>query len=397
MHRVGRESVLFPSCALPRSHSFVVWLHRDEGHEFQQRLGVDGFEDPENIERLRLTSKKVDPVHYFDAETGLPVTDVGNEVYLAAWQTSPCLRTGKVNLNRIREHSFAEIAQKSIQGKSALISGFVSAPAGSLSSSDYLTSFFATLRSVKEGMEVNYLGDPLAYLAIPVFDSFNLETRQVVAVAEAVIHWRTYFANILPPNVEGITLVLENNCTGSFTYEIQGKDVYGVGFGDFHETDFSEYHRYKKVELDFVQDGMGSEIPWDSDACPYSISVYPSLKYYRQFISGDSVNVTFAVGMIFFYSILLFVFYDRLVDSRQRLILAKATKSTAIVASLFPKNVRDRLLQVEPEKPKPGLFSGIAPSQRVKTFLGGDTEGVDEVDAQPIADLFPDCTVLFAE
>lgn len=375
---------------------FVVDLDlcSDQGHAFQQRLGVDGFEDPGNVQRLSLTSNKVDPLHYFDATTGLPVTNIGNGSYLATWQTSPCLRTGKINADRFHEASASEICQQSILGKSALFSDFVSAPAGNISSSDILASFFATLLSTKEGEEVNYLGDPMAYLAVPVFDSFEIETRQVVAVAEAVFHWKAYFENILPPKVEGIRVVLENGCSGSFTYEIQGKDVFGVGVGDLHEDDFTKYRRHKTIELDFVEDGMNSAIPWDPDACPYSISVYPSWNYYRYFISGDSINVTFAVGMIFFYSILLFIFYDRLVESRQRILLAKATKSTAIVASLFPKNVRDRLLEVEEEKPKTGLFSAIAPAQRVKTFLGGDTEEVDGVDSQPIADLFPDCTVM---
>ena len=64
-----------------------------------------------------------------------------------------------------------------------------------------------------------------------------------------------------------------------------------------------------------------------------------------------------------------------------------------VVSSLFPKNVRDRLLQVD-EGGKSGnggggnkMFSSSAPTQRLKTFLGGDTEGANAADAQPIADL----------
>ena len=63
----------------------------------------------------------------------------------------------------------------------------------------------------------------------------------------------------------------------------------------------------------------------------------------------------------------------------------------AVVSSLFPKNVRDRLLQVEPDGGKGGgksaAFSSVAPTQRLKTFLGGDTDGADQAGSQPIADL----------
>ena len=33
------------------------------------------------------------------------------------------------------------------------------------------------------------------------------------------------------------------------------------------------------------------------------------------------------------------------------------------------------------------MFSSSAPTQRLKTFLGGDTEAANAADAQPIADL----------
>ena len=104
--------------------------------------------------------------------------------------------------------------------------------------------------------------------------------------------------------------------------------------------------------------------------------------------------------MVFFYTIILFIFYDRLVESRQRLILAKATKSTAIVASLFPKNVRDRLLNVDPEEvkqSKSGVLGSLAGNQRLKNYLGGDAEAAQAEADQPIADLFPHCTVFFAD
>jgi class 3 adenylate cyclase len=89
----------------------------------------------------------------------------------------------------------------------------------------------------------------------------------------------------------------------------------------------------------------------------------------------------------------MFCFYDRLVERRQSLVLRKATQSGAIVSSLFPKNVRERLMQ-DNEADKKRNF--MAPNHRLKNFLGGDVETNDD-GARAIADLFPHCTVLFAD
>jgi hypothetical protein len=62
----------------------------------------------------------------------------------------------------------------------------------------------------------------------------------------------------------------------------------------------------------------------------------------------------------------------------------QALRSTAIVSSLFPANVRDRLM---------GEENTMLPGKtRLKSFLHGNDDGTQTGAAQPIADLFPDCT-----
>jgi hypothetical protein len=99
------------------------------------------------------------------------------------------------------------------------------------------------------------------------------------------------------------------------------------------------------------------------------------------------------VATIFVFTALMFLVYDRLVERRQRMILAKAVQSSAIVSSLFPKNVRDRLMQAN-ENDKAGNVAGS--NHRLKSFLSGDSKQSED-NLQPIADLFPNCTVLFAD
>lgn len=88
----------------------------------------------------------------------------------------------------------------------------------------------------------------------------------------------------------------------------------------------------------------------------------------------------------------MFIVYDWLVERRQKIVLHKAAKSTAIVSSMFPKQVRDRLLDDKFDMKGKNVFSG---ANQLKTFLNGGENGVGS--SNQMADLFPNCTVLFAD
>ena len=101
--------------------------------------------------------------------------------------------------------------------------------------------------------------------------------------------------------------------------------------------------------------------------------------------------------------------YDVYVQRRQDKVLATANKTNAIVKSLFPKNVRDRMmaeaeeLMVAQAGNKKIAFSA-APKSQLKSFLNdeqtkGGNKGADTdnnsnfaFDTKPIADLFPRTT-----
>jgi class 3 adenylate cyclase len=74
--------------------------------------------------------------------------------------------------------------------------------------------------------------------------------------------------------------------------------------------------------------------------------------------------------------------------------LNKAADLTAIVSSLFPKQVRDRLLAPESNNNVNNLLG--SGNNRLKSYLSGDQEN-GEMQNNPIADLFPNCTVMFAD
>lgn len=80
--------------------------------------------------------------------------------------------------------------------------------------------------------------------------------------------------------------------------------------------------------------------------------------------------------------------------------MAQAAHTTAIVSSLFPKNVRDRLLATSQNdgtrsERSHSIFS--ANKTRLRGFLDDGDERADDINQAPIADLFPECTVFFAD
>jgi len=95
---------------------------------------------------------------------------------------------------------------------------------------------------------------------------------------------------------------------------------------------------------------------------------------------------------------MVFVFYDCLVERRQKKVYSSAVKNNAIVSSLFPKNVRDRLYKNSAAATANNTINqnrSDRTKSRLKTFMREDNN-VKNADA-PIADLFLNCTVLFAD
>jgi hypothetical protein len=308
-------------------------LHSDAGLNFQDIAGIDDFEDPHNVAKSRLTDRRVDPPHVLD-EFAVPSPLDRNDAgpYLLRWQTSPTLRSNQVNIDVLEMAESSEPASICLATESAVLSGFITAPPGSSSHEQRLTGFFATLQSIGERKAVNHLGDPMAFLMLPIFDSFSTSSRKVVGVMESVFHWKSYLVSILPSNIHGIIVVLENACDVPYTYEINGAEAYVIGAGDRHDTQFDYMEQFKGISLTTLDGGTTTGIRLNQGKCPYSVHVYPSKKFYYGIVTNFPILVSSAVGMVFLFTIFLFICYDRLVERRQRLVLAKATRSTAIVS-----------------------------------------------------------------
>jgi hypothetical protein len=99
----------------------------------------------------------------------------------------------------------------------------------------------------------------------------------------------------------------------------------------------------------------------------------------------------------------VFTLYDVLVQRRQRHVVDKAERTNQLVSTLFPSNVRDRLLgqntvhdDVMFQDDNKTVHSNLTAEYLEKTRVAGETGPVDPTnpyETRPIADLFPEATV----
>jgi len=294
-----------------------------------------------------------------------------------------------VNQNRA-SNSIASIT--SVRDKEVVFEGMQYSTPGFGDDPNPVTAEIAWLLRMANKNPTKYEGDIFSTVFFPIFDSFT-ENRKAVGVMRIMIHWARFFHNILPDSAQGLIVVLENGCDQPYTYQIDGPDVRPLGHGDLHDTKFDEYEKHASfADVDSISDGTAIGLKLHQSQCPYSIRVYPSKTFESEFESSAPFLVTFAVACVFIFAVFVFFMYDYLVGRRQAILMRKAQQTHQIVSSLFPKNVRDQLLQDDRDSGKDNRYA--APNQRLKSFLA---DGNDSRNQAPIADLYPHATVLFAD
>jgi class 3 adenylate cyclase len=213
---------------------------------------------------------------------------------------------------------------------------------------------------------------------------------------------------------------VNNACGQSFTYRIDGQETYYVGKGDLHDGDFDSLKQVYKIN-DVQQSASfafrEASIPLNKDHCPYVLTVYPSETLEDEYITYKPALYTSCVALAFVLISAVAITYDCVVQRRLKTVLDSALESRAIVSSLFPANVRDRLFENDGKvQKKERTFGESADDQnpdkdhvlashpaklRLKSFLhDGPASGAPDsyvLQTKPIADLFPHCTVLFAD
>ena len=156
-------------------------------------------------------------------------------------------------------------------------------------------------------------------------------------------YWGAMIKGILPEGSNGIMVVFENECNPTFTYRINGPDVEYLGRGDHHDSRFDGMERSAAL-LDLDLSGSGEEytgIPINDNFCPFYVRVYPSNDFKNHYETNHASIFAGTAVLIFLFTSLVFIFYDVIVQRRQRKVMA--TVMRLYTNDMIMKGVTNRL------------------------------------------------------
>ena len=264
---------------------------------------------------------------------------------------------------------------------------------------------------------------PESFVGIPVYRTVNEtnDASDIVAMISSTLPWQRYFLGLLPEvcclfkvlrslhpfiiahtitaqGIKPIILVVSNKCDQAFSFRIDGPSVTYLGNEDIHETKFDPI----KVSTQFS--------PFPDFECTHTLDLYPSSEFKNEYETSQPIIYTAAVVGMFLVTVMVFFLYDVLVQRRQRMVANKAARSAAVVSSLFPTRVAQRLIddaKISADKKKQSTKPLMLGNAAVRADVhgleatadrGGRLPGFDDgPGGKPIAELFPTASVFFAD
>eukprot|EP00522_Entomoneis_paludosa_P000310 CAMPEP_0172474274 /NCGR_PEP_ID=MMETSP1065-20121228/69275_1 /TAXON_ID=265537 /ORGANISM="Amphiprora paludosa, Strain CCMP125" /LENGTH=1243 /DNA_ID=CAMNT_0013232453 /DNA_START=67 /DNA_END=3798 /DNA_ORIENTATION=- len=261
----------------------------------------------------------------------------------------------------------------------------------------------------------NTFDHPHSQMYTPIFEEPNDDSSKVVGTINAIVAWDRYMTDLLPEGTRGVYCVVKNTCDQAYTYKLNGNQALFVGSGDLHETKYDG----TEVILPFYDLKRPNETAKIWGHCLYSYHLYASQEFEDKYLDSSALPLTLVVASTFFFIVAVFFLYDWFLKRRNSKILDVAAKTSAIVSSLFPSNVRDRLLNNAAANEKNAApvekneEVGGKNRMKLKNFLqseaemdsltdNNDTNSHDYAElhvygSKPIADIFPETTIMFAD
>jgi class 3 adenylate cyclase len=237
----------------------------------------------------------------------------------------------------------------------------------------------------------------------PVYRELGNDSSPIVGLILSTLAFDRYMADLLPDKVSGIYAVLVNSCGDSHTCELTGSRAIYLGSGELYEQAYANL----EVTVPFSAYKRPAAASSIEGHCLFQLRLYPGSSFVEGYRTNQPTIFATAIAVTFFLMAMTFLIYDRFVNRRNAKVVNAAARSNAIVSSLFPSNVRDRIYEEAEEKNKAAKNSSmLAPQSRLKDFLnngGFDAEVLEDEDdiavfkTKPIAELFPETTIMFAD
>eukprot|EP00526_Cylindrotheca_closterium_P003695 CAMPEP_0113621262 /NCGR_PEP_ID=MMETSP0017_2-20120614/10860_1 /TAXON_ID=2856 /ORGANISM="Cylindrotheca closterium" /LENGTH=1329 /DNA_ID=CAMNT_0000530993 /DNA_START=95 /DNA_END=4084 /DNA_ORIENTATION=- /assembly_acc=CAM_ASM_000147 len=392
-----------------------------------------------------------------DSSEGL-TRDDSSGPFLPTWQQTPA-EASLINVNYLSHPRFAVAANVAISTSSITLSRLEDLESLGEAQTVFKEYYNCLLSKSLDAVIVDgseYQNQPLSTIFFPVFGSFSKESRQIVGLLSAIVNFETLFVEALAEDTGGLVAVLENTCGDVFSFEIEGQLANYLGPYDLHNPKYDNL--VKRFDLSSTEFQSASEVQLNDTYCPYTTRIYPQDALFDKYNTNKADVYAIIAACIALFVVFIGLLYDYYLHERMKNVEQAAEASRAIVSSLFPENVRDRILGTQDADSRRGsndskrgnlvigdattprrtsnengsivediikpiatpitsMMAGVASlapaKMRLRFFLHeedlqnasnhGDHKDYDHSEhamnphIAPIADLFPHCTVLFAD
>jgi hypothetical protein len=374
------------------------WMQ--DGLAFDARATKHNEEDQRALQTPTTQDTTISRFVYSVNENGEKVPSSNSAVFFPLWQSSP-VNPGLVNYDLQSDERLTEVLRAVQISRNAVITEITDPKA--TDAADMKAPFQYWSASGDGSIQ------PISRIIFPVFDRLQVSgAPQVVAILVAAFHWEDVLQDILPPNSSPVVVVLENSCGQVHTYEINGEDAVYGGQGDLHDRRYDDSKRVSGMIFERLSEASSPTKKFQfvalDDRCSHKLYVYPTNAMEDDFISPTAWWFVGIIASVFVLASVLIFFYHWFVERRQKMVMRQAKQADNMVASIFPAAVRQRLFEGATEGPLPALLN--SQKQRIKTFLepgedgtamGTNGEPRDVINDKPMADLFPDVTIMFAD
>eukprot|EP00526_Cylindrotheca_closterium_P004007 CAMPEP_0113645796 /NCGR_PEP_ID=MMETSP0017_2-20120614/24155_1 /TAXON_ID=2856 /ORGANISM="Cylindrotheca closterium" /LENGTH=1160 /DNA_ID=CAMNT_0000557583 /DNA_START=12 /DNA_END=3494 /DNA_ORIENTATION=- /assembly_acc=CAM_ASM_000147 len=231
-------------------------------------------------------------------------------------------------------------------------------------------------------------GTKRSYLIYPVREDFRQDS-DTMGFLIGIVSWEAFFNFNLPPTVNGIYTVVKSNCGKKFTFVRNGNKP------SFFESDDTHDPRYDvdKVMYPFFERQAGNLEEVDTEFCQFDLDIYPSDDFRASFDPTDPSIYAGLIVVAFVFFGAIFFLYDRFTKNRQKKLQEQAKRAEAIVTSVFPEGVGLRLIQQAHQE----ATNPQSSKKMLNSFLSKNDMTGANLRRKPIADLFPNTTVMFAD
>lgn len=255
---------------------------------------------------------------------GVAVTDQAGDMHFPIWQSTPLSRNAsEVMFNHMSNPVREEALLGMFTTAGGSCSNFLLEDSGR---TDY--AFYSTPRST---------------MYYPLFEAIH--SVDIVGSIALEFEWELLFAGVMEEEDAPLMVVLESSCGGNVTFEVSGAEVSYMGEGAQYDSSVSATEIQASEFILFADQLQQDSSPENrSSVCDFRFVVYPTEEFRQSFLTNTPLYLKLLVAASFIFTIGVFLIYDCVIDNYQKRMVESAARTNAIVAALFPQNVRERLL-----------------------------------------------------